>query len=125
MNALAGRRVLVTRPRAQAATLIAALEAAGAVPVILPLIAIAPPDDPGPAEAALDRLDQYDWIVCTSANGGPGVRGALGREVPGVSARLQARGHRPQNGRRGARSRSAGPRPTEGVPWRRGAGGAG
>ncbi len=69
MSALAGRRVLVTRPRAQAATLIAALEAAGAVPVILPLIAIAPPDDPGPAEAALDRLDQYDWIVCTSANG--------------------------------------------------------
>ena len=69
MNALAGRRVLVTRPRAQAASLVAALEAAGAVPVILPLLTIAPPDDPGPAESALDRLDQYDWIVCTSANG--------------------------------------------------------
>ena len=73
MNALAGRRVLVTRPRAQAESLVAALEAAGATAVLMPLIAIAPPDDPGLAEAALDRLSTYDWLVITSANGARAV----------------------------------------------------
>lgn len=69
MSALAGRRVLVTRPRAQAEAFVAALEAAGAVAVLMPLIAIAPPDDPAAAEGALDRLASYDWLVLTSANG--------------------------------------------------------
>ncbi len=69
MSALTGQRVLVTRPRTQAVGFIAALEAAGAIPIVMPLIVIAPPEDPGPAEAALDRLERYDWIVCTSANG--------------------------------------------------------
>lgn len=73
MNALAGRRVLVTRPRAQAESFVAALEAAGALPVLMPLIAIAPPDDPRAAEAALDRLASYDFLVCTSANGARAV----------------------------------------------------
>jgi len=73
MSALAGRRVLVTRPRAQAGPFVAALEAAGAVPVLLPLLTIAPPDDARPAEAALDRLATYAWLVCTSANGARAV----------------------------------------------------
>ena len=73
MNALAGRRVLVTRPRAQAEAFVVALEAAGAVAIVMPLISIAPPDDARPAEAALDRLASYDFLICTSANGARAV----------------------------------------------------
>ena len=68
MSGLAGRRVVVTRARAQAAPFVRALEDAGAVPVLLPLLEIAPPEDPGPAEAALDRVATFDWVVLTSAN---------------------------------------------------------
>jgi uroporphyrinogen III methyltransferase/synthase len=69
MSGLLGRRVLVTRPRDQAASLVAGLEASGAVPVVMPLITIARPRDPGPARDAIRRLGSYDWVVCTSANG--------------------------------------------------------
>lgn len=68
MSALRGRRVLVTRARAQADSLLHALEAAGAVPVLLPLLESLPPADPAPAEAALDRIAGFDWIVLTSGN---------------------------------------------------------
>jgi len=68
MSALAGRRVVVTRPRAEADPLVRALEAAGAVPVLLPLLETLPPADPAPAEAALDRIAGFDWIVLTSGN---------------------------------------------------------
>ena len=43
MSALAGKRVLVTRPRHQAASLAALLRQAGATPLLLPLIEIVPP----------------------------------------------------------------------------------
>jgi uroporphyrinogen-III synthase len=69
-GALEGLRMLVTRPRAQAGPLAAALAARGADPVLLPTIRIVP-------EAATDRLDAalrdamegvFRWIVFTSAN---------------------------------------------------------
>ncbi|MDQ3695217.1 MAG: hydroxymethylbilane synthase [Chloroflexota bacterium] len=68
--ALAGVRVLVTRPRAQAAPLVDALRAEGAVPVEVPTIRI---EDTGES-AALDRalaalvVGDYDWVVFTSVN---------------------------------------------------------
>jgi uroporphyrinogen III methyltransferase/synthase len=65
---LAGKRVLVTRPRDQAGALCALLAAAGAEPVSVPAIAIAPLD-PAPLQAALARLANYDWLVFTSVNG--------------------------------------------------------
>lgn len=67
---LFGRRVVVTRPRHQAAPMISALRAVGAEPVPVPVIQIADPADGGAALAdAVDGMASYDWVVLTSANG--------------------------------------------------------
>jgi uroporphyrinogen III methyltransferase/synthase len=67
---LLGRRVVVTRPRDQAAALSARLRARGAEPVEAPVIEIGDPADGGAAlSAAVERLATYDWVVVTSANG--------------------------------------------------------
>jgi uroporphyrinogen-III synthase len=65
---LAGRRVLVTRPRAQAAELIQLLAAAGADVVVAPTIRIAPPEDPQPLREAAAMPSRFDWVVFSSAN---------------------------------------------------------
>jgi len=65
---LFGRRVLVTRPREQAADLCDRLAALGAEPVEAPVIRIASPEDPGPLLAAAATPAAFDWIVFTSAN---------------------------------------------------------
>jgi uroporphyrinogen-III synthase len=65
---LAGRKIVVTRPRAQARLLRELLEADGAEVVEVPAIRIGPPDDYGPVDAAIDRLAGYDWVVFTSQN---------------------------------------------------------
>lgn len=65
---LFGRRVLVTRPAEQAGELVSRLRAAGAEPVLVPMIAIAPtPDGPGVAEAVA-ALDEARALLFTSAN---------------------------------------------------------
>ena len=66
---LAGRRVLITRPRHQAADFADALRAFGADPVIVPMIRIVPPEDCGPLTRACAGAADFDWIVFTSANG--------------------------------------------------------
>lgn len=65
---LFGRRVLVTRPREQAADLADRLAALGAEPIEAPMIRIAPPLDPGPLRNAAAHAADFDWIVFTSAN---------------------------------------------------------
>lgn len=45
----------------------------GAVPVAAPTIRIVPPGPGEPLDAALRRLDAYDWVVVTSANGARAV----------------------------------------------------
>ena len=49
---LFGKRILVTRPREQAAELVELLEAMGAEAIEAPMIRIVPPDDYGPLDAA-------------------------------------------------------------------------
>jgi uroporphyrinogen III methyltransferase/synthase len=69
---LFGRRVLITRARAQAGELADRIEALGGEPVEFPVIALKEPDDPekcAALDAALDRLDRFDWILFTSVNG--------------------------------------------------------
>src|SRR5581483_1848420 len=66
---LFGRRIVVTRPRAQAGDFAALLEAAGAEVILLPTIAIVPPEDPAALDRAVAAAAGYDWIVFTSANG--------------------------------------------------------
>ncbi len=66
---LAGWRIVVTRPAAQAAPLVAALVDQGAEVVELATISIADPADGGAAlRAAAGRLDQFAWVVFTSEN---------------------------------------------------------
>lgn len=64
---IAGKRVLVTRPRHQAAALSDRLRGAGAIPVELPVIEIVPATS-AELDAALNQIDEYDWIVFTSVN---------------------------------------------------------
>ena len=66
---LFGTRVLVTRPRRQAGLLCEQLTELGAAVQIQPAIRISEPADWGPVDAALSRLDDYDWLVFSSANG--------------------------------------------------------
>jgi uroporphyrinogen III methyltransferase/synthase len=66
---LFGKRVLVTRPRHQAAGFVARLEELGAIPVLLPVLEILDPTDWSPVDGALARLGAYEWLVFTSANG--------------------------------------------------------
>ncbi|ABU58119.1 uroporphyrinogen-III synthase [Roseiflexus castenholzii] len=63
---LQGKRIAVTRAAERAEGLAAALSSEGAEVLVCPTIAYAPPDDPDRLEAALERLDQYDWIIFTS-----------------------------------------------------------
>jgi uroporphyrinogen-III synthase len=66
---LHGKRIAVTRAEEQAAGLLARLRALGADPVACPAIAIVPPEDFAPLDAAIGRLAHYDWLIVTSANG--------------------------------------------------------
>lgn len=66
---LSGRRVVVTRARAQASGLSARLRELGADPVELPAIRIDPIAPSPEASAALERVGGYGLVVLTSANG--------------------------------------------------------
>jgi uroporphyrinogen III methyltransferase/synthase len=66
---LFGRRIVVTRSRAQASDLAARLEALGAETIEAPAIRIEKPEDPAPLAAAVRDLAAIDWIVFTSVNG--------------------------------------------------------
>lgn len=69
MSGLAGKRILVTRPRAQAEAFLARLESLGAQPVVFPTIEISAPQDSSLLEQAIARLGSYHWIIFTSVNG--------------------------------------------------------
>ena len=66
---LFGRRVVVTRARAQAGELSADLERLGAEVHEFPTIEISPPEDFGSLDAAIRDLDSFSLIVFTSVNG--------------------------------------------------------
>jgi uroporphyrinogen III methyltransferase/synthase len=66
---LRGRRVVVTRARAQASDLSATLRALGAEVAELPAIRIAPVAGGPEIDAAVAALDEYDLVVLTSVNG--------------------------------------------------------
>ncbi|MDD4270755.1 MAG: uroporphyrinogen-III C-methyltransferase [Pirellulales bacterium] len=66
---LFGRTVLVTRPRRQAASLCNRFAELGARVLVQPMIEIAPPPDWAAVDDALDRLEDFDWLVFSSANG--------------------------------------------------------
>ncbi len=66
---LFGKRVVVTRAAGQARELSERLEALGAETIELPVISLAAPQDTGPLDEAISRLEHFDWILFTSVNG--------------------------------------------------------
>lgn len=75
-------RVIVTRPRAQAEPLAAALRARDFEPVLFPVIEVEPTDD------APIHVRGYDWVIVTSGNGAA----ELARRADGRPARIAAVG---------------------------------
>src|SRR5205085_3354546 len=66
---LAGRTIVTTRARAQAAEFAALLEGYGARVVACPTIEIVEPETYAPLDQALENLYGYDWLIFTSVNG--------------------------------------------------------
>lgn len=65
---LAGKRVAVTRALEQSQSIVEALREAGAEPILLPLVAFAPADNPAELDACLKNSRQFDWVFFTSQN---------------------------------------------------------
>lgn len=69
---LFGKRILITRSRAQASELAEQIETLGGEPCEFPVIEIQAPSDPAAIAKLKDGLEQaesYDWIMFTSVNG--------------------------------------------------------
>src|SRR5687767_5436330 len=66
---LTNKRILITRPRAQAGEFANALIAAGAHPIFFPVIQIVPLNDFSDFDSALLKLNTYDWLILTSVHG--------------------------------------------------------
>lgn len=67
-SSLAGRTIVVTRPRAQAAPLAEAIAAAGGAPLIFPLLEISPAADSKPLVEVLSHLSAYRVAIFISPN---------------------------------------------------------
>ncbi len=78
---LAGKGILVTRPREQAAPLLERLQAAGARPLLFPSIEIAPPEDTARLQDVIERLAQFDWAIFISPS-------AVDMAWPAIESRL-------------------------------------
>jgi uroporphyrinogen-III synthase len=59
---------VVTRAAGQSEQLVQALRDKGAVPVLVPMVAFGPPDDPSLLDEAIQELRRYDWVFLTSQN---------------------------------------------------------
>lgn len=67
---LFGKNILITRAREQASKLTMALEELGANCIEAPAIKIAPPEDNFTSlDKAIDKINEYNWIIFTSTNG--------------------------------------------------------
>jgi len=66
---LAGKRILITRARDQAAVFSSSLRDLGAEVIELPTIEIMPPASWKGLDRAIDQITSYSWLIFTSANG--------------------------------------------------------
>ncbi len=65
---LAGLKIVVTRPRAQALQLNRRIEQAGGIPLLYPLLDIAPAPNPAALDEQVARLGKFDLAVFISPN---------------------------------------------------------
>ena len=75
-SALAGKRIVITRAVAQSEAMARELSARGAIPVVLPLVSFADPEDSAPLDSAIKGIEEFDWMILTSA---PAVRALVKR----------------------------------------------
>jgi uroporphyrinogen III methyltransferase/synthase len=68
-KSLTGKTILITRTREQSGDFSTRLKKFGAEVIEFPTIEIAPPMYWKELDQAIDRLESYDWIIFTSANG--------------------------------------------------------
>jgi uroporphyrinogen-III synthase len=87
---LDGRRVVITRAAEQSEELVAELKKAGAVAVVLPMVAFAPPADVAKLDKAIRELRSYDWVFLTSQNAVRAIRERC--EVLGLNLREEFSG---------------------------------
>lgn len=66
---LKGKTVLVTRSASQATSFCDRIAAAGATVLEMPAIEIVPPSDWSQLDDAIANLEQFQWLILTSANG--------------------------------------------------------
>jgi uroporphyrinogen III methyltransferase/synthase len=66
---LTGKTILVTRSAGQSSQFTLLLEQQGATVIEMPTLEITPPSSWQPLDQAIARLDQFDWLILTSANG--------------------------------------------------------
>lgn len=98
-------RILVTRPRSQADSFLDGLRVAGFEPICFPVIEIRPIEENHELDEALNRIQQYDWVVFTSVNGVDVVFSRLPEQAalprvaaigPKTAAALRRRGVEPE-----------------------------
>jgi len=68
LRPLAGKRIVVTRARAQAGGLAGRIEKLGGEVIEFPTIEIEPPESFAALDAAIGRIAAYDWLIFTSVN---------------------------------------------------------
>ena len=66
-KSLVGKRIVITRAAAQSEAIARELTARGAVPMVVPLVAFAEPEDFAPLDAAITEIQRFDWMIVTSA----------------------------------------------------------
>ena len=66
---LAGKRIVVTRARSQASSLIQRIEKLGGEVIEFPTIEIQPPESYAALDNAIANIRTYDWLLFTSVNG--------------------------------------------------------
>lgn len=66
---LLGKKIVITRARAQASELVERLSDLGAECIEYPTIKIIPPKDTAPLAKAIDNIKEYSWLIFTSVNG--------------------------------------------------------
>ena len=97
------KRILITRPRAQADDFAEKLRIAGFDSIFFPVIEIQPIENNPALERALSKLECYDWLVFTSVNAVEVVFQQLKHQTlppiaaigPKTAQALQARGFTP------------------------------
>src|SRR5689334_24507596 len=75
------KRILITRPRAQADSFAHQLRLAGFEAIFFPVIEIQPIEDNSALDRAFEQLNCYEWVVFTSVNAGQVVFDKFSRSL--------------------------------------------